>query len=95
MSSAGDIGMCSNVNIISCTNTKTTIVLENLNSYKEYVTMETAAFVVTAMMKYFGMDDINAFGMDDINAPAQSFIPPDILNADSHQKRIWLNRHIN
>ena len=90
MSSAGDIGMCSNMNIISCTNTKTTIVLENLNSYKEYVTMKTAAFVVTAMM-----NDINAFGMDDINAPAQSFIPPDILNADSHQKRIWLNRHIN
>ena len=48
--------------------------------------METDAFVVTAIMKYFGMDDINA--------PAQSFIPPDILNADNHQKRIWLNRHI-
>ena len=32
--------------------------------------------------------------MDDINAPAQSFIPPDILDADNQQKRIWLNRHI-
>ena len=87
MSSAGDIGtMCSNMNIISCTNAKTTNVLDNLNSCKEFVTMETHAFVITAIMKYFGMDDINA--------PAQSFIPPDILDADIQQKRIWLNRHI-
>ena len=65
---------------------KNTNVLDNLNSCKEFVTMETHAFVITAIMKYFGMDDINA--------PAQSFIPPDILDADNQQKRIWLNRHI-
>ena len=67
--------MCSNMNIISCTNAKTTNVLDNLNSCKEFVTLETNAFVITALMKYFGMGDINA--------PSQSFIPPDILDADS------------
>ena len=87
MSSAGDIGtMCSNMNIISCTNAKTTNVLDNLNSCKEYVTMETDAFVVAAMMKYFRLNDINI--------PTESFVPPNILNANTQQKRIWLNKHI-
>ena len=67
MSSAGDIGtMCSNMNIISCTNAKTTNVLDKLNNCKEYVTMETDAFVVAAMMKYFGLNDINI--------PTESFV---------------------
>ena len=48
--------------------------------------METHAFVITAIMKYFGMDDINA--------PAHSFISPEILDANNQQKRIWLSRDI-
>ena len=50
--SGNDIGiMFSNMNVISIVNAKTSNVLDNFNSCKEYVNMETDAFIVAAALK--------------------------------------------
>ena len=57
--SGNDIGtMFSNMNVINIVNAKTNNVLDNFNSCKEYVNMETDAFIVAAALKYFGMDSL-------------------------------------
>ena len=55
-SSPGDIGtMYSNMNIINCVNAKTSNVLDNLNSCKDYVNMETDAFITAAVLRHFSI----------------------------------------
>ena len=50
--------MVSNMNVISIVNAKTSNVLDNFNSCKEYVNMETHAFIEAAALKYFGMESL-------------------------------------
>ena len=80
-----DIGtMCYNMNVINNVNAKTTNAMDNFNPCKEYVNIETDAFLVAATMEYFGMHKFDE--------PAENVIPPDILNASKQEKRIWLHR---
>lgn len=46
-----------NMNVISIVNAKTSNVLGNFNTCKEYVNMET--FIVAAALKYFGMESMD------------------------------------
>lgn len=86
--SGNDIGtMCSNMNVINNVNAKTTNVLDNLNYCKDYVNLETDAYIAAAVLKYFSMDSLTT--------PAESFIPPNILHTSSKEiKRKWLHRHM-
>jgi uncharacterized C2H2 Zn-finger protein len=73
------------MNIINNVNAKTNNAMDNFNPCKEYVNIETDAFLVAATMEYFGMHKLNE--------PAENVIPPDVLNASKQEKRIWLHRH--
>lgn len=65
--------MCANMNVINNCNAKTTNCLDNFNSCKDFVNLETDALLTAATLKYFGMKSI-----DD---KADEFIPPEILKA--------------
>ena len=73
------------MNIINNLNAKTNNAMDNFNPCKEYVNIETDAFLVAATMEYFGMHKLNE--------PAENVIPPDVLNASKQEKRIWLHRY--
>lgn len=84
--SVNDVGsMCSNMNITSNVNAKTSNVLDNFNTCKDFVNMETDAFMVAAALQYFGIESIDS--------PAEEFIPPSIQRASLPEKRLWLHRH--
>lgn len=75
------------MNVINNVNAKTTNVLDNLNYCKDYVNLETDAYITAATLKYFGMESLDT--------PSESFIPPDILSSSSKEvKRKWLHRHM-
>ncbi len=73
------------MNVINNVNAKTTNAMDNFNPCKEYVNIETDAFLVAATMEYFEMHKLDE--------PEDSIIPPDVLNASKQEKRIWLHRH--
>ena len=74
------------MNIINNVNAKTTNAMDNFNPCKEYVNIETDAFLVAATMEYFGMHKLSEL--------AENVIPPDILDGSKQEKRIWLHRHV-
>ena len=85
--SGNDVGtMCSNLNVVNNVNARTTNVLDNFNYCKDYVNLETDAYITTAAMKYFNMESLNE--------SAESFIPPNIIDESKQRKRIWLHKHM-
>jgi serine palmitoyltransferase len=74
------------MNVINNVNAKTSKVLDNLNYCKDYVNLETDAYITAAVLKYFSMESLDT--------PAQSFIPPNILHGSKHVKRMWLHNHM-
>ena len=85
--SGNDIGtMFSNMNVTNIVNAKTSNVLDNFNSCKEYVNMETDAFIVAAALKYFGMESLETC--------AEEVIPPNIMTQRKQDRRIWLHGHV-
>lgn len=78
--SVNDVGsMCSNMNVTCNINAKTTNVLDNFNTCKDFVNMETDAFTA---LQYFNIQSIDS--------PADEFIPPLIQTASLSDKRLWL-----
>lgn len=80
--SAGDPGsMCSNMNITNNINAKTKNVLDNFNYCKDFVEVETDAFIVAAAMRHFDMTSLE----DD------QVVPEGIKNASKAKQRLWLH----
>ena len=86
-SSVCDVGtMCSNMNVTNQLNAKTSNVLDNFNYCKNYVKLETDAFIVTATMKHFGMTTLED--------PVDQFIPASILQGTRSTRRLWLHEQV-
>lgn len=84
--SVNDVGsMCSNMNVTCNVNAKTTNVLDNFNYCKDFVNMETDAFMVASALQYFDIDSVDS--------PTEHFIPPHMSHASLPDKRLWLHRH--
>lgn len=84
--SINDVGsMCSNMNVTCNVNAKTTNVLDNFNYCKDFVNMETDAFIAAAALHYFNVESIDS--------SADEFIPPHIQSASLSEKRLWLHKH--
>ena len=84
--SVNDVGsMCSNMNVTCNINAKTTNVLDNFNTCKDFVNMETDAFVAATALQYFNVEFIDS--------SADEFIPPHIITASLSEKRLWLHKH--
>ena len=85
-SSAKDIGtMPSNMNVINNCNGKALNVPDNFNLCKDFINLETDALITAAAKSYFGMESLHD--------KAESFIPPDILEASREKRRVWLHSH--
>jgi len=83
-SSAGDPGtMCSNMNITNNINAKTKKVLDNFNFCKDFVEMETNAFIVAATMNHFKMKSLN----DEV-------VPDSIKKSSKKEKCLWLHGQV-
>ena len=83
--SANDPGtMCSNMNVSNNINAKTKKVLDNFNYCKDYVEVETDAFIVAAAMNHFGMESLE---QDDV-------IPHNIHHSQKEAKRLWLHKEV-
>lgn len=74
------------MNVLCIVNVKSTNVLDNFNSCKEYVNMETHAFVVAAALIYFGMRSLET--------SAEEVIPPNMMRQSKQGRRIWLQGHV-
>ena len=86
-SSVCDVGtMCSNMNVTNQVNAKTSNVLDNFNYCKNYVKLETDAFIVAATMKHFGMTTLED--------PVDQFIPASILQGTRSTRRLWLHEQV-
>ena len=86
-SSVCDVGtMCSNMNVTNQLNAKTSNVLDNFNYCKNYVKLETDAFIVTATMKHFGMTTLED--------PVDQFIPASILQGTRSTRRLWPHEQV-
>ena len=51
--------MCSNINVTNSINAKTTNVLDNFNSCRDFVDNETDAYLVAATMTHFDMKSMD------------------------------------
>ena len=65
---------------------KTSNVLDNFNSSKEYVNMEIDAFLVAAALKYFGMESLETC--------PEELSPPNMMRQNKQDLRIWLHGHV-
>ncbi|KAK2558804.1 hypothetical protein P5673_019019 [Acropora cervicornis] len=74
------------MNVISIVNAKTSNVLDNFNSCKEYVNKEIDAFIVAAALKYFGMESLETC--------AEEVIPQNMMRQSKQDRRIWLHGHV-
>jgi serine palmitoyltransferase len=82
--SANDPGsMCSNVNVTDNINAKTKNVLDNFNYCKDFVKLETDAFIVAATMDFFDMTELNT-----------DVVPKEVKGAAKNVKRLWLHSRI-
>ena len=75
--------MCSNMNITNNINAKTKNVLDNFNYCKDFVEMETDAFIVVAAMNHFGMESFEG-----------NVVPAEIASSSSKAKRLWLHKEV-
>lgn len=83
--SANDVGsMCSNMNVTNNINAKTKNVLDNFNYCKDYVKVETEAFVVAAFMSHFEMETYDS----------QIAIPDYVVNGSKNSKVLWLHHNV-
>lgn len=78
--------MCSNMNVINNSNTRTTNVLDNLNQCKNFINLETSAIITACAMTYFSMSSLD-MAIDDV-------IPPHILSGNNESKKLWFHRHV-
>ncbi len=84
--SVNDVGsMCSNMNVTSNINAKTTNVLDHFNYCKDFVNIETDAFIAAAALQYFNINSLDTH--------ADDFIPPNIQTASLSEQRLWLHGH--
>ena len=82
-----DVGtMCSNMNVTNQVNAKTSNVLDSLNYCKNYVKLETDAFIVAATMKHFEITSLED--------PVDQFIPASILQGTRSTRRLWLHEQV-
>ena len=83
-SSATDQGtMCSNINVTNNINAKTTNVLDNFNSCKDFVENETDAYLVAAAMTHFDMKSMD-----------EEVVPDAIKAAPKKDKQLWLYNQV-
>ncbi|PFX13265.1 hypothetical protein AWC38_SpisGene22668 [Stylophora pistillata] len=83
-SSATDQGtMCSNMNITNNVNAKTNNVLDNFNYCKEFVDIETEAYLVAATMTHFEMKSID-----------DTFVPDAIRSAPKKEQQHWFHGEV-
>ena len=82
-----DVGtMCSNMNVTNQVNAKTSNVLDSFNYCKNYVRLETDAFIVAATMKHFEITSLED--------PVDQFIPASILQGTRSTRRLWLHEQV-
>lgn len=72
--------MYSNLNVINNCNAKTSNVLDNFNQCKNFVKLETDAFIVAATLTYFGMASLDA--------KEEETIPPFIINENKKKENL-------
>ena len=85
--SGNDIGtMCANMNVINNSNAKTANVLNNFNLCKDYINIETDAFIAAAALEYFGLKSMDV--------EADSFIPAKIIHGTKCERRVWFHHHM-
>lgn len=82
--SANDPGsMCSNMNVTDNINAKTKNVLDNFNYCKEFVKLETDAFIVAATMEFFDMEELTT-----------DVVPQAVKDGAKNVKRLWLHSRV-
>ena len=74
--------MCSNMNITNNINAKTKNVLDNFNYCKDFVELETDAYIVAAAMKH-----INMKSLED-----EQVVPLLVQKATKETRRLWIHR---
>ena len=74
------------MNVTNQVNAKTSNVLDNFNYCKNYVKLETDAFIVAATMKHFGMTSLED--------PVDQFVPASILQGTRSTRRLWLHEQV-
>ncbi|XP_031553857.1 uncharacterized protein LOC116290877 [Actinia tenebrosa] len=72
------------MNVTNNTNAKTKNVLDNFNYCKDFVKVETEAFIVAAFMAHFKMESYEG----SIN------IPTSVLNGTKEDRAMWLHQHV-
>ena len=84
--SGNDIGtMCANMNDINNSNAKTANVLDNFNLCKDYISIETDAFIAATALEYFGLESMDV--------KEDSFIPAKIIHGTKCE-RVWFHNHM-
>lgn len=74
--------MCSNMNITNNINAKTKNVLDNFNYCKDFVELETDAYIVAAAMKHFNMKSLED----------EQVVPLLVQKATKETRRLWIHR---
>ena len=75
--------MCANMNLTNNVNAKTTKVEDNFNYCKDFVDIETNAYIVAAAMAHFDMQSLN----DEV-------VPASVKAATRKEKQSWLYKNV-
>ena len=75
--------MCSNMNVSNSINAKTHKVEDNFNYCKDFVDVETNAYIVAAAMTHFDMKTIDA-----------EVVPEDVRLGSPREKQQWLYSNV-
>lgn len=72
--------MCSKMNVTNNINAKTKNVLDNFNDCKDFVELETDAYIVAAAMKHFNMKSLE-----------DQVVPQLVHKGTKETRRVWIH----